>query len=235
MRLHCLRHVPFEGMANIGTWAKARGHTVTETLLFEGEELPLLSRFDLLVIMGGPMSTHDEAQYPWLKAEKRFIRMAVATGKLVLGVCLGSQLIAEAMGGKVSKSQFREIGWLPVKMTPEAKRSSVFGFMPEEVTAFQWHGDTFTLPPGARKLASSEACENQAFEIGRAIGLQFHLESTEESIEMLIENCGSDLTEGKYVQDAGRIRAGYGHLPEINRLLETLLDNMEKEYTIVPE
>jgi GMP synthase-like glutamine amidotransferase len=235
MRLHCLRHVPFEDSAYIGTWAKARGHTVTETLLFKGEELPLLSSFDLLVIMGGPMSTCDEAQYPWLKAEKRFIRMAVATGKLVLGVCLGAQLIAEALGGKVSKNKFNEIGWLPVKMTPEAKTSPMFGSMPEEVAAFQWHGDTFTIPPGAKKLASGEACENQAFEIGRTIGLQFHLESTKESIELLIENCGQDLSGGKYVQDAEHIRAGYGNLPEANRLMETLLDNMEKVYTIVPE
>jgi len=235
MRIHCLRHAPFEGIANIGTWAKARGHTVSETLLFKGEELPLLGSFDLLVIMGGPMSTVDEARYPWLKPEKRFIRMSVATGKIVLGICLGAQLIAEAMGGTVSKNKDEEIGWLPVKMTPDAKRSTVFGFMPEEVTAFQWHGDTFTIPPGARKLASSEACENQAFEIGRAVGLQFHLESSKESIEQLIENCGGDLAEGRYVQDVERIRAGYGHLPEINKLLETLLDNMEKEYTIVPE
>lgn len=230
MRLHCLRHVPFEDMANIGVWAKYRGHSVSETLLFQGEELPLLGSFDWLIVMGGPMSTGDEALYPWLKAEKRFIRNAVATGKIVLGVCLGAQLLAEAMGGTVSKNKFKEIGWFQVKLTSEAGRSPVFRHLPPELIAFQWHGDTFSIPPGARKLASSEACDDQAFEMGQAVGLQFHLESSEESIERLLANCSGDLDGGRFVQDVKQIRAGYGNLAKLGRTMERLLDDMEAAY-----
>lgn len=235
MRMHCIQHVPFEDMAGIEAWAKSKGHSMSRTLLFNEEELPLLSSFEWLIVMGGPMSTGDEAKYPWLKDEKRFIRNAVATGKIVLGICLGAQLLAEAMGGTVSKNKFREIGWYPVNLTPDAGKSPAFRRLPQELIAFHWHGDTFSIPPNARKLASSEACDNQAFEINRAIGLQFHLESTQESIEKLIANGSGDLDRGRFVQDAGQIRAGYGYLPQINSAMSLLLDSIESEYGRDPD
>jgi GMP synthase-like glutamine amidotransferase len=217
-------------MANIEVWANEKGYPVRKTLLHEGEELPLLSSFEWLVIMGGPMGVHDEKQYPWLVQEKKFIRQSIATGKIVLGVCLGAQLIADAMGGKVTKNPHNEIGWHKVLMADEARHSPIFQALPHEFLAFQWHGDTFSIPTGARKLAYSEACQDQAFEIGRAIGLQFHLESSKESIELLIENCGGDLTEGKYVQDAAKIRAGMDSLPNIKTILKQLLDRIDADY-----
>jgi len=221
-------------MASIESWAKSKGHSTGTTHIYR-EELPLLGSFDWLVVMGGPMGADDDVKYPWLKDEKRFIRSAVATGKIVLGVCLGAQLIAGAMGGTVTKNKFREVGWFPVKLTPEAQNSPVFRRLPRELMAFHWHGDTFSIPPGARKLASSEACDNQGFELGRAIGLQFHLESTRESIEKLIGNCSGDLDGSRYVQDAEHIRTGYGHLPEVNRALYLLLDSIESEYGKDPD
>ena len=217
-------------MANIEVWASEKGYPVRKTLLYESEELPLLSSFDWLVVMGGPMGANDEKQYPWLAQEKKFIRQSIATGKIVLGICLGAQLIASAMGGKVTKNPHKEIGWHKVIMADEARASPIFKDLPREFTAFQWHGDTFTVPPGARKLAYSEACNDQAFEIGRAMGLQFHLESSKESIELLIENCGEDLADGKYVQNAGAIRSGMGNLPEIKSLLTLVLDQIVAEY-----
>jgi GMP synthase-like glutamine amidotransferase len=217
-------------MANIEVWANEKGYPVRKTLLYEGEELPLLSSFDWLVVMGGPMGVHDEKQYPWLVSERKFIRQSIATGKIVLGVCLGAQLIADAMGGKVTKNPHKEIGWHSVLMADEARNSPIFQALPREFMAFQWHGDTFSIPTGARRLAYSEACQDQAFEIGRAIGLQFHLESSKESIELLIENCGGDLAEGKYVQDAAKIRAGMGSLPEIKAILTQLLDRIDADY-----
>jgi len=230
MRLHCLRHAPFEDMANIEVWANEKGYPVRKTRLYEGEELPLLSSFDWLVVMGGPMGVHDEKKYPWLVSERKFIRQSIATGKIVLGVCLGAQLIADAMGGKVTKNPHKEIGWHSVLMADEAQHSPIFQALPSEFLAFQWHGDTFSIPSGARKLAYSEACQDQAFEIGRAIGLQFHLESSKESIELLLENCGGDLGEGKYVQDAAKIRAGMASLPEIKTILMQLLDRIDADY-----
>ena len=231
MRLHCLQHVPYEDMANIAVWAKEKGHTVTKTLLFKGEDLPLLGSFDWLVIMGGSMGANDVAQYPWLAREKKFIRQAVASGKIVLGICLGAQLISDALGGKVTKNPQQEIGWYPVTLTAEAESSPIFKAMPLKFLAFHWHGDTFSIPPhGGRKLAYSDACENQAFEIGRAIGLQFHLEFSKESIENLIKHCGSELVSGPHVQDTTALRTGMNNLSETNRLMYLLLDTMESEY-----
>ena len=234
MRLHCLQHVPFEDMANIEVWAKDKGFQVSRTLLYEGEELPLLSKFDLLVIMGGPMGVHDEAQYPWLKTEKRFIRQAMATGKIVLGICLGAQLIAQVLGANVTKNPQKEIGWFPVNMTPEARNAPVFQGIPDEFMAFHWHGDTFEIPKDAVRIASTEACANQAFVLGRIYGLQFHLESSRDSIERLIANCGDELKEGPHVQNADAIRAGMGHVKETEPILSLLLDNIEMEYNKNP-
>ena len=234
MRLHCLQHVPFEDMANIEVWAKNKGFPVSRTLLYEGEELPLLSKFDLLVVMGGPMSVHDEAQYPWLKTEKKFIRQSMATGKMVLGICLGAQLIAQVLGANVTKNPQKEIGWFPVRLMPEAQNSSVFQGIPGEFMAFHWHGDTFEIPKGAVHIASSEACANQAFALGRIYGLQFHLESSRDSIERLIKNCGDELTHGQYIQDAETIRSGMGYLKETDMTLSLLLDRIEMEYEKSP-
>lgn len=217
-------------MANIEVWAKNKGFPVSRTLLYEGEELPLLSAFDLLVVMGGPMGVHDEAQYPWLKTEKKFIRQAMATGKMVLGICLGAQLIAQVLGASVTRNPQKEIGWFPVRLTPEARKAPVFRDIPEEIMAFHWHGDTFGIPKGAVHIASSEACANQAFVLGRIYGLQFHLESSKESIERLIKNCGEELTNGRYIQDAEKIRAGMGYLKETGLTLSLLLDHIEMEY-----
>jgi GMP synthase-like glutamine amidotransferase len=217
-------------MANIEVWAKEKGYPVRKTRLYEGEELPLLSKFDWLVIMGGPMGVHDEKKHPWLVQEKRFIRQSIATGKVVLGICLGAQLIADTMGGKVTANPHKEIGWHTVVMSDEARKSPIFKTLPNEFTAFQWHGDTFSIPQDARRLAYSEACKDQAFEIGRAIGLQFHLESTKESIELLIGNCSGDLSDGKYVQNSEAIKAGMDNLSGMKSLMTMMLDSIDAEY-----
>ncbi|MDO8724528.1 MAG: type 1 glutamine amidotransferase, partial [Candidatus Methanoperedens sp.] len=163
MRIHSLEHEPFEGLANIETWAKKKGHSITRTLLFNNEELPEISDFDWLFIMGGSMNIYEEDKYPWLKNEKSFIAQAIASKKIVLGVCLGSQLIADVLGGRVSRNKNKEIGWFPVQLTEESKDSSIFNAFPEKFIAFHWHGDTFKIPRGARRIAQSVGCLNQAF------------------------------------------------------------------------
>src|SRR5574341_657976 len=142
MRLHSLQHEPFEGLANIEVWAKNKGHSITRTLLFNNEKLPQISDIDWLIIMGGSMNIYEEEKFPWLAEEKNFIAEAIANKKIVLGVCLGSQLIADVLGGKVSKNRHKEIGWFPVTLTKEARNSSIFSNLPEKFTAFHWHGDT---------------------------------------------------------------------------------------------
>jgi GMP synthase-like glutamine amidotransferase len=203
MNAHFLLHVDFEGPGRIGTWLRDRGATTSGTRFFSGERPPDPEDLDFIALMGGPMSANDEDRHPWLKTEKGFIRAAAARGVPLLGVCLGAQLIASAMGARVYVNPVKEIGWLPVKGVPASSRCFRF---PNETIVFQWHGETFDLPVGAERLAASPDCENQAFQIGRGIiGLQFHLEATPEGARALIENCGDDLIPGPRVQSAKQI------------------------------
>ena len=229
MRLHSLEHEPFEGLANIEVWAKNRGHRISRTLFYKNEELPAMDEFDWLIIMGGSMNIYEEEKYPWLAQEKNFIAEAIANKKIVLGVCLGSQLIADVLGGKVSRNKHKEIGWFPVTLTKEAGTSSVFGSFPPRFTVIHWHGDTFKIPPGAVRIAQSEGCANQAFEYGRTIGLQFHLEYSAKSIDLMFRNCGNDIVEGRYIQKPDEIISQNNNVVETQRLLNLMLDNMEKE------
>lgn len=199
MRAHYLQHVAFEGLGSIAAWLDAAGYATTGAHLYRSANLPQADDFDLLIIMGGPMSVHDEADFPWLAAEKQLIRQAIAADKAVLGVCLGAQLIAAALGAPVYRHHFKEIGWFPVfRAGPED--GSVFHF-PPQAQVFHWHGDTFDLPPGAIHLARSEGCENQAFQLGeRVIGLQFHLETTPEAVRDMVAHGRAELTPARFVQ-----------------------------------
>lgn len=227
MRIHCLRHVPFEDEAAIGDWARERGHTLTHTNMHENPALPAEDAFDWLVVMGGPMSVGDTTQYPWLLAEKTFIARAVGNGRLVLGICLGAQLIAAALGAQVTRNRHKEIGWHPVALTTEGRDQAVFAGFPDIFPAFHWHGDTFALPEGAVHAARSEGCVNQAFVYkDRVVGLQFHLETTAKGMDKLIKHCKDDITPGPHVQDAKIMRAGSDALAMLGPLAERLLDNM---------
>jgi GMP synthase-like glutamine amidotransferase len=176
MRAHILQHVPFEASGCIADWLARRGATVSHTRFFEDPQLPGIGGLDLVIAMGGPMSVNDEAELPWLVPEKAFLREAMRRGVPVLGICLGAQLIASALGARVYPNRQKEIGWFELEGIPGDPGDFRF---PDRFTALHWHGETFDLPPGARRLAGSVACRNQAFQCGeRVIGLQFHLEAT---------------------------------------------------------
>ena len=228
MNIHYLQHVPFEDLANIEAWARSRGHDLSKTLLFAGDSLPRMSDFDWLIILGGPMNIYEEERYPWLSKEKEFIHQAIDSDKIVLGICLGAQLMADVLGGKVCKNVHQEIGWFPVKLMPKSKASRIFRVLPEEFMALHWHGDTFDVPLGALHTAESQACKNQAFELGKAIGLQFHLESSQDSLERLLLNSADELTDGQYVQKPEEILTHLDRVPELCRLMDIFLDNIEK-------
>ena len=188
MRVRVLQHVPFEGPARVAEWAAARGHALEATRLFAGEPLPDPAALDLLVVLGGPMSVADEDRYPWLRPEKRFLRAAVASGAPVLGICLGAQLLARALGAEVRTAEAPEIGWLPIAPTAKAAGDPLFGHLTAPAGVYQWHHDVFELPAGARLLATSERFENQAFRAGNAWGVQFHPEVDPETFEVWIGN-----------------------------------------------
>ena len=228
MRIHWFQHVPFEGLGAIEGWLTARGHTLTCTRFWAGDAAPATTDgFDWLVVMGGPMNIYQYRDYPWLKAEKRVIRDAVTAGKRVLGVCLGAQLIADALGGKVYQNAHREIGWFPVTAVPEGKDSPLA--FPAETPVFHWHGDTFSLPPGGVWLARSEACEHQAFAVGaRVLGLQFHLEMTPEDVARIAKECADELTESKFVQPAEAIIARAACENAARALMDRLLGLIER-------
>lgn len=208
-------------------WARERGHSIGITEHFNGGQLPLLDEFNFLVVMGGPMSANDDAKIPWLAAEKQLIADALRERKVILGVCLGAQLLAQVMGARVYRNREKEIGWFPVQLTPEAAASRFFCGLPQRMKVLHWHGETFDLPPGTVHLAESDLCRNQAFEIGgRVLGLQFHLEVLPEGLEKLVENSAADLTPGPAVQSADEIRAS-AHLAQALRpVLWTILDRM---------
>lgn len=228
MHIQCLTHVPFEGPAGIADWAGARGHGIDVTPLHSGAPLPDPDRYHWLVVMGGPMGVGDESGHPWLADEKRAIREAVAAGKTVLGVCLGAQLIAEVLGGRVYRNAHPEIGWMPVELTPEGRESPLLGFLPQTLQVFHWHGDTFDLPPGAVHLARSAGCAHQAFSYAdRVLGLQFHLESTPGSVADLVAHCADEIRPGPFVQGAASmLTASPEDYRRINGALFGILDRL---------
>jgi GMP synthase-like glutamine amidotransferase len=224
VRAHYLQHVPFEGLGSIEQWLHRAGYEISVTRFHLSEELPEVGDLDLLVVMGGPMSINDVDEYPWLAAEKRFIREVIGAGVPMLGICLGAQLIASALGAKVYPNSEKEIGWFPIQGANHSD-GDPFRF-PDEIDVFHWHGETFDLPPGAVRLAQSEGCINQAFQLGaNVIGLQFHLETTVDSARAIVENCRDELVEGKYIQsETDILSAPQERYESINQLMEKLLE-----------
>ncbi len=227
LRIHYLQHVPFEGPGFIESWALVRNHRLTSTRLYDGQRLPGVEKLDWLIVLGGPMNVYEHDRYPWLAREKRFIGEALHGEKVVIGICLGAQLLANVLGAKVMRNPGLEIGWHTVEKTEQASRSALSGFFPERFPAFHWHGDTFEIPHGAVHLARSQACENQAFAFGsRVVAFQFHLESTRESVEQLVHNCPEDLAEGPSVQSAAEMLADLDRFEVINNLMAGFLDGL---------
>lgn len=226
LRIHYLQHVPFEGLGCIGSWVKEKEYKLSVTRFYEGEVLPLINEFDMLIVMGGPMGVYDDEKYSWMQAEKEFIKKAIDHKKIVLGICLGAQLIASSLGARVFPNKVREIGWLPITFSEERILIDLFGTKIKSPTVFQWHGDTFDLPDGAKLLASSKACPNQAFMHGnRVLGLQFHLEVTNESCEAMLKHGTDELIHSEYVQSADFIRTNKHHIPLCNTMMISILEN----------
>lgn len=212
------QHVEFEGPAAIADWARERGHTL-EIVRADYDE-PFIAR-DALVVLGGPMGVYDSLSF--LSSEKAALKNYVNRGGKVFGICLGAQLIADALGAKVYPSGTREVGFRSVSFAKHPLTQD----LGEEAVVFHWHGDTFDLPPGAQLLALNDAFKNQAFAAkgGKVIATQFHFETTRESLEELLEADSGYLDfNSPFVQDFDDIMLGAKHIPRANELLFRVLD-----------
>lgn len=224
MRIHSLQHVPFEDIGSMTSDFRTRGYSLSTTHWYRGDAAPAVNDFDALVVMGGPMGIYDEAIHPWLADEKILIKEAITAGKIVLGICLGAQLIADVLGGKVTRNPHKEIGWLPISINPAAATHPITQVFARYPNVFHWHGDTFALPPGAMHLASSEGCANQAYVFqDKVYGFQFHLETTPASARALIEHCAEDIDGSRYTQPAQTILANDEKFAQINRAMSEVI------------
>ncbi len=200
MRIHIFQHAHFESPGNIVDISKSRNHSITTTKFYEDYSFPDTDDFDLLVIMGAPMSVGDEYEYPWLIEEKKFIKNTIEVGKKILGICFGSQLIAVVLGANVYPNTQKEIGWFNIRKDKNTN-SSFLTIFPDEVMAFHWHGETYDLPLKSKPVFSSSATENQGFTYGdKVIALQFHWEITKNEVEELATHSGADLVFGPFIQ-----------------------------------
>jgi len=191
--------------------------------LYRGDPLPGLDAFDLLVVMGGEMNIYQYRDWPWLKPESAFIKSALKRGKRTVGICLGAQLIADALGERVVQNAEIELGWLPVTWTKEARAS--FPELPDASTVLHWHSDTFGLPKGANRLAISEGCPEQGYVIeGKCLGLQFHMEVDPHLVKQFVES-QDEWPTGPFTQTPEAILAKATSYCDQNRqLLHGMLD-----------
>lgn len=220
MHLAILQHVAHEGPAALLEWTGTRGHDTRIWPLHAEPVLPGLDDFDGLIVLGGGMSVHDGAAHPWLEPERQLIRGALASGRPVLGICLGAQQLAHALGAKVLPGAEREVGFWTIRRIGAALP------LPPELPVCHWHGDTFELPADAELLASSQACRNQVFVTvdGLGLGLQCHLEATPEWVDACCTHDADYLVPGRWMQQASRLRAERNAYPKMHRALHDLLD-----------
>jgi len=231
MRVHYLQHAECDRPGSIRQALESRGHTLTCTRLYLDETLPAMGDFDWLIILGGDMGVHDEAAFPWLMGEKSFIKAAIEADKLILGICLGSQLIAHVLGARVQKNRHTEIGWFPIAPLDGIKTTLLSHVITGRTDVFHWHGDTFDLPDGAIAIAESKACPNQGFVYGkRVVGLQFHPEITKDAADAFFQDCGYNIGSGLYIQPPAEILSNDRGFAQSSRIMESVLKAMETSW-----
>jgi GMP synthase (glutamine-hydrolysing) len=222
VRAVCLKHVPFEGPGAFATALTERGVSL-ERYLVPQDGLPK-NAGDMLIVMGGPMSVNDPDS--WITEETEFIRSVILAGKPVIGVCLGSQFMAKALGATVRPGKALEIGMTPVRLTAEAKHDPVFSTLPESFEVFEWHGEVFDLPKDCWPLAGSDIAPLQAFRYGiRAYGLLFHLEMEQAGIDSLCQECAPDLAKARLTAQDLKATA-IPHLPTLHQFADRLIRHL---------
>ncbi len=244
LRIHALFHTDYEDLSFIRQWANDHHHRISYTRSYHRDSLPEHDRFDWLIVMGGPMSVHDDEKHPWLIAEKRLIKQSIDHGKTVIGVCLGAQLIAHCLGATVKPAGVTEIGWLPIQLTEDAQAHPLLQDLPKHAfNVFHWHGDGFECPQGATAIATSEAWANQGFihqtplhrKLGSwVMGWQCHFEVTQESIVKMVAN-GNDAIQRGLVSHPQTVQTpteiierGHHYITDNNQRLAAMLNRITK-------
>ncbi|WP_201587729.1 type 1 glutamine amidotransferase [Psychrobacter jeotgali] len=242
LRIHALFHTDYADLSFIKQWANAHNHPITVSRSYDNHSLPALDSFDWLIVMGGPMSVHDEDQHTWLIAEKRLIKQSIDAGKTVIGVCLGAQLVAHCLGAEVKPSGVREIGWLPMWLTQAGQAHPLLQDLPKQpFMVFHFHGDGFDCPKGASIIAETEAWANQGFIYQTAkhkrrgtwvLAWQCHFEVTKESLSKMVSNGNATIQNGlkeypETVQSPDEILAlGDKYIEENNERLAAMLSRI---------
>jgi GMP synthase (glutamine-hydrolysing) len=235
MKLHLLEHDPLDlSDTNMTRWARKKGYQVTHTHVCNNEKLPSVDDFDWLMVMGGSPHAWEESVNPWLPAEKKFIAETLDSRKIVVGVCFGAQLLAEALGGELYPNELKEIGWYEVTLTTEGQNSFLFKDIPKRFMTFHWHSDHFSLPPGCTRLAHSEPTDNQAYICAErsVVGLQFHPEYTREMVTHFARMEGFEWEKDQFVAGKEAVLAQTDKIPDTYWLMEALLNNIEQEFVV---
>nr|WP_289055725.1 type 1 glutamine amidotransferase [uncultured Psychrobacter sp.] len=241
LRIHALFHTDYEDLSFIRQWASRQRHFMTISRSFDNDTLPNPNRFDWLIVMGGPMSVHDEDKYSWLIKEKRLIKQAVDAGKTVIGICLGAQIIAHCLDAEVKPSGVKEIGWLPMQLTEAGQVHPLLQDLPKDFTVFHWHGEGFDCPKGASIIAETQAWANQGFIYQTpkhkargtwVLAWQCHFEVTKESLPKMVFNGNAAIQSGlkdypETVQAPDEILAlGEKYIEENNARLATMFNRI---------
>jgi GMP synthase (glutamine-hydrolysing) len=223
MRVYVLQHIHCETLGSIADALIPNGVSAHYLRSFAGGPVPReMADAAGLIIMGGPMGVYEQDLYPYLRDEMRLIEDALRQEKPVLGVCLGSQLLATALGAEVRKNSTKEIGWYPVTLTDKARQDRLWKGVEASFAAFHWHGDIFDLPQGAASLASSTLTPCQAYRYGsNAYGLLFHMEVTREQIALMVDTFQDELqTEG--IDGRVLVAQSERHLAEMQKIGATV-------------
>jgi len=235
MRIQLIEHDPQDfSRTNISLWAADKGYRINQIYVCKNEDLPPIDSFDWLMVMGGSPHAWDAAGNAWLQKEKEFVSKSLSAGKLILGICFGAQLLAEALGGKLFPNPQREIGWHEVALNRQGQESFLFQDIPPSFVTFHWHSDHFSLPQSCTRLAGSQATENQAFvdKERPLVGLQFHPEYTRRMVTLYAREHSQDWTSDVYVSTKDEVLKRTEDIPETYWLMEALLNNIEQEFAV---